>query len=162
MATSGTNAPQDERPSLSDMSPDERAAAMDMRTLPTGETIGRKPAGVQHTWDDLPDLIAAKYGGGKVGYVRKIDIFESAASPGEEAAGKVERTTTQRLREGPRKIPVFAENGQTVIGEKEVGGDVAVEELKDGTTVTYDFDKAPSRPWHRTGRRPSRTCANNS
>jgi hypothetical protein len=75
MATSGTDASQDERPSVSDMSPEERIAAMDMRTLANGKTIGHKPVGVDWTVDDLPDFIGAKYGGGKVGYVRTTDVF---------------------------------------------------------------------------------------
>jgi hypothetical protein len=92
---------------------------------------------VEWTLDDLPDFIAAKYGGGKVGYVRKADLFEPPAESAEEAAER----TMQRLREGGRRIPVFADDGQTVIGEKEVGRGSAVEERQDGTTITYDFGK---------------------
>jgi hypothetical protein len=139
MATSGTGAPQDERPSVSDMSPEERRAAMDMRTLPNGETIGHKPRGVDWTVDDLPDFIGAVYGGGRHGYVRKTDafafLFEPPADTDEDALAR----TMQRLREGPHTIPVFADDGQTVIGEKKIGGGQSIEERPDGTTVTYDF-----------------------
>ena len=139
MATSGTGVPQDERPALGEMSPEERIAVMDMRTLPNGKTIGHKPRGVYWTVDDLPDFIAAKYGGGKVGYVRKTDAFADVFEPPAETPAEAAERTMQKLREGPRKIPVFADDGQTVIGEKEVGGGQAVEGRPDGTTVTYDF-----------------------
>jgi hypothetical protein len=139
MATSGTGAPQDERPSVSDMSPEERREAMDMRTLPNGETIGRKPRGVDWTVDDLPDFIAAKYGGGKVGYVRKTDAFAFLFEPPAKTPREVADRTMQRLRDGPRTIPVFADDGQTVIGERVVGGGQGIEGRPDGTTVTYDF-----------------------
>ena len=141
MDTSGTDAPQDERPSLRDMSPEERIAAMDMRTLPNGKTIGHAPVGVEWTVDDLPDIIAAIYGGGKVGYVRTTDAFTDEFEPPPRTPDEASERTMQKLREGPRRIPVFAEDGQTVIGEKEIGGGQAVGELEDGTTVTYDFDK---------------------
>lgn len=107
------------RPSLSDMTPEERIAAMDMRTLPNGKTIGHKPVGVDWTIDDLPDFIGAKYGGGKIGYVRKTDAFQPGPETGEELMRK--------LREGPRTIPVFADDGETVIGEKVVGGGPAIQ-----------------------------------
>jgi hypothetical protein len=141
MDTSGTGAPQDERPSVSDMSPEERRAAMDMRTLPNGKTIGHKPRGVDWTVDDLPDFIAAVYGGGKHGYVRKTDAFAFLFDPPAETDEDALAQTMQRLREGPRTIPVFADDGQTVIGEKKIGGGSAVEERRDGSTVTYDFDQ---------------------
>jgi hypothetical protein len=123
------------------MSPEERIEAMDMRTLPNGKTIGHKPVGVDWTIDDLPDFIGAKYGGGKIGYVRKTDAFADVFEPPAETPEEAAERTMQRLREGPRKIPVFADDGQTVIGEKQIGGGTAFGELKDGTTVTYDFDK---------------------
>jgi hypothetical protein len=131
MATSGTGAPQDERPSVSDMPPEERRAAMDMRTLPNGETIGHKPRGVDWTVDDLPDFIAAVYGGGKVGYVRKTDAFAFLVEPPAETDEEALAQTMQKLREGPRTIPVFADDGQTVIGEKKIG---AVRVSKKGRT----------------------------
>jgi hypothetical protein len=124
---------------MSDMSPEERKAAMDMRTLPNGKTIGRKPVGVDWTIDDLPDFIAAKYGGGKVGYVRKTDAFAFLFEPSAETPEEAAERTMQRLREGPRTIPVFADDGETVISEKVVGGGQAIEGRPDGTTVTFDF-----------------------
>jgi hypothetical protein len=124
---------------MSDMSPEERMAAMDMRTLPNGKTIGRKPVGVDWTIDDLPDFIAAKYGGGKVGYVRKTDAFAFLFEPSAETPEEAAERTMQRLREGPRTIPVFADDGETVISEKVVGGGQAIEGRPDGTTVTFDF-----------------------
>jgi hypothetical protein len=45
----------------------------------------------------------------------------------------------QKLRDGGRTIPVFADDGETVIGEKTIERGHAVEERADGTTVTYDF-----------------------
>lgn len=110
------------RPLLSDMSPEERIAAMDMRTLPNGKTFGHKPRGVDWTVDDLPDFIGAKYGGGKVGDVRKTDAFAFLFEPPAETPEEAAERTMQRLREGPRTIPVFADDGETVIGEKVVGG----------------------------------------
>jgi hypothetical protein len=112
---------------------------MDMRTLPNGKTIGRKPVGVDWTIDDLPDFIAAKYGGGKVGYVRKTDAFAFLFEPSAETPEEAAERTMQRLREGPRTIPVFADDGETVISEKVVGGGQAIEGRPDGTTVTFDF-----------------------
>lgn len=128
-----------ERPSLSDMTPDERVAAMDVRTLPNGKTIGHKPVGVDWTIDDLPDFIAARYGGGKVGYVRKADAFAFMFEPPAKTPEEVAERTMQRLRDGPRTIPVFADDGETVIGERVVGGGQGIEGRPDGTTVTYDF-----------------------
>jgi len=139
MATSGTGAPHDERPSVSDMSPEERREAMDMRRLPNGETIGHKPRGGDWTGDDLPDFIAAVYGSGKHGYVRKTDAFVFLFEPPAETDEEALAQTMQKFREGPRAIPVFADDGQTVIGEKKIGGGQSVEERPDGTTVTYDF-----------------------
>lgn len=104
---------------------------MDMRTLPNGQTIGHKPVGVDWTIDDLPDFIEAKYGGSNIRYIRKTDAFQ----PGPET----EEELMQKLRDGPRTIPVFADDGETVIGEKVVGGGQAIEGRQDGTTVTYDF-----------------------
>jgi hypothetical protein len=139
MATSGTSAPRDKRPSVSDMSPEERREAMDMRTLPNGKTIGHKPRGVDWTVDDLPDFIGAVYGGGMHGYVRKTDAFAFLFEPPAETPEEAAERTMQRLRESPRTIPVFADDGQTVIGEKEMGDGQAIEGRPDGTTVTYDF-----------------------
>jgi hypothetical protein len=139
VATSGAERPEGETPSLSNMSPEERIAVMDMRTLPNGKTIGHKPVGVDWTIDDLPDFIAAKYGGGKVGYVRKTDAFAFLFEPPAETDEEAHARTMQKLKEGPRTIPVFADDGQTVIGEKKTGGGQSVEERPDGTTVTYDF-----------------------
>jgi hypothetical protein len=131
MASSGTEDSEGERPSLGDMTSDERIAAMDMRTLPNGKTIGHRPRGVDWTVDDLPDFIAAVYGGGKHGYIRKTDAFQPPPETDEELM--------QQLREGPRTVPVFADDGETVIGEKQIGGGTAFSESEDGTTVTYDF-----------------------
>jgi hypothetical protein len=132
MATSGTSAPRDEGPSVSDMSPEERREAMDMRTLPNCTTIGHKPVGVDWTIDDLPDFIAAKYGGGKVGYVRKTDAFAFLVEPPAETDEEALARTMQKLREGPRTIPVFADDGETVIGEKEIGGGQSIEGARTG------------------------------
>jgi hypothetical protein len=121
------------------MSPDERIAVMDMRTLPNGKTIGHKPVGVDSTIDDLPDFIATKYGGGKVGYVRKTDAFYFLYEPEAETPEEAAERTMQQLRDGPRKIPVFADDGETVVGEKVVGAGQDIEGRPDGTTVTYDF-----------------------
>jgi hypothetical protein len=140
MATSGAGgAPHGERPSVRNLSPEERREVMDMCTLPNGETIGHKPRGVDWTVDDLPDFIAAVYGGGKHGYVRKTDAFAFLFEPPAETDEDVRARTMQKLREGPRTISVFADDGQTVIGEKKIGGGQSVEEGPDGTTVTYDF-----------------------
>ncbi|HEX6336877.1 MAG TPA: hypothetical protein VFZ85_07985 [Jiangellaceae bacterium] len=129
------------QPSLSDMTPEERIAAMDMRTLPNGKTIGHAPVGVDWTMDDLPDFIGAMYGGGKIGYVHTTDAFADEFEPPPETDEEALARTMQRLREGPRTIPVFADDGETVIGEKVVGGGQAIGERQDGTTVTYDFGK---------------------
>jgi hypothetical protein len=139
MATSGTGDPHDERRSLSDMSPEERRDAMDMRTLPNGKTIGHRPRGADWTVDDLPDFIGVVYGGGKHGYVRKTDAFAFMFEPPAETPEEATERTMQQLREGPRTIPVFADDGQTVIGEKALGGGQSIEGRPDGTTVTYDF-----------------------
>ena len=112
---------------------------MDMRTLPNGKTIGHKPVGVDWTVEDLPDFIGAHWGGGKVGYVRKTDAFALFLEPPAATPEQAAERTMQRLREGPRTIPVFADDGETVIGEREVGGGQATEGRPDGTTVTYDF-----------------------
>jgi hypothetical protein len=121
------------------MTPEEQIAAMDMRTLPNGKTIGHAPVGVDWTIDDLPDFIGAMYGGGKIGYVRTTDAFADEFEPPPRTPDEASERTMQKLREGPRTIPVFADDGETVIGEKQVGGGQAVEERQDGTTVTYDF-----------------------
>lgn len=113
MAPSGTRDPHDDRPSPSGMTPEERIKAMDMRTLPNGRAIGHKPVAVDWTIDDVPDFIAAKYGGGKVGYIRRTDAFQPPPETKEDLV--------QKLREGPRIVPVFADDGQTVIGERKSG-----------------------------------------
>lgn len=127
---------------VSEMSPDEKKEAMGIRTLPNGKTIGHKPVG-GYDWrpEDLPDFIGARFGGGKIGYVRKTDAFAEYFRPPTENVDELIEHNRQRLREGPKTIPVFADDGETVIGEKVVGGGGATGVKPDGTTVTYDYGK---------------------
>lgn len=84
---------------------------MGFRRLPNGKTIG---LGVGLKPEDMPDFIGAKYGGGKVGYVRKTDAFP-------EHSQRRRRWRRPKPTPGPRTIPVFDEDGETVIGEKVIG-----------------------------------------
>jgi hypothetical protein len=78
---------------------------MDVRTLPNGKTIWHKPRGVAWTVDDLPDFIAAKYGGGKVGYVRKTDAFAFMFEPPAESPEEAAERTMQRLGKARGRSP---------------------------------------------------------
>lgn len=126
---------------VSEMSERERDVAMDVRTLPNGKTIGRKPVKADYKIEDLPDFIGVKYGGGKVGYVRKTDAFAEYFQSPPASAAEAEQRMRQKVEQGPQTIPVFADDGETVIGEKAIGNGQFAEELADGTIITYDFDK---------------------
>ena len=124
---------------VSDMSEDERREVMHIRTLPSGETLGHAPLPENARYEDgdLPDFIGAIATNGKLGYVRKDDLEEPLPASPEEAV----EITLQQLEDGPRSVPVYADDGETVIGEFLVGGGMAVGEMEDGSTVEQDYDK---------------------
>lgn len=80
--------------------------------------------------DQEPDLIAAMATNGREGYVRKSDLDEangSAAaagfsSPEEALAWQAEQDALAERGGGDRTIPVYAQDGFTVIGEFLIAG----------------------------------------
>jgi hypothetical protein len=104
--------------SVSDMSDEERRESMHIRTLPSGETLGHPPVDATFEEEDLPDFIGAIATNGKLGYVRRVDLQEPEPSSREEAV----QMTLQNLKDGPRSVPVYADDGRTVIGEYLTGG----------------------------------------
>ena len=116
-ATSADDGSQ--RRSVADMSASERAKVMNIRTLPNGKSMGRFPVeDVYFTDDDLPDFIGAYSDEGQQGYIRKEDYIGPQPSSPEEALA----TPTTRV------VPVFAENGETVIGQFTFGDRVPAED----------------------------------
>ena len=128
----------DERRSPSEMTPAERQAFMGIiRRLPNGQTMGAGPQydNVDYTDDDLPDFIASYNdqgwnNGAKTGYLRKADYLgkPTPSSPAEAVA-----MMEQQRNEGPRVIPVFGDDGKTVIGQLPMNDNegVTVEEITD-------------------------------
>ncbi|RDY27572.1 hypothetical protein CHL78_008895 [Romboutsia weinsteinii] len=65
-------------------------------------------------WEE-PDLMAVIGFNDVEGYVRKVDLYDEANQPNnpEEAIAYMEK----REKEGPRVIPVYEKDGNTVIGK---------------------------------------------
>jgi hypothetical protein len=135
----------DERRSLSGMTPAERQDFMGIiRVLPNGQTMGAGPQydNVDYTDDDLPDFIASYNDQGwnnreKTGYVRKADYLgEPTRSSPAEAVAMME----QQRNEGPRLIPVFSDDGKTVIGQLPMNDN-------EGVTVTEITDEDDAPAW---------------
>jgi hypothetical protein len=142
----GVGGAGDERRSLSGMTPAERQAFMGIiRVLPNGQTMGAGPQydDVDYTEDDLPDFIAwyndqGWDNGEKLGYVRKADYLNPGPPPSSpaEAVAMME----QQRNEGPRVIPVFGDDGKTVIGQLPMNDN-------EGVTVTEITDEDDAPAW---------------
>lgn len=117
----------DSRRSVADMSTSERAKVMNIKTLPNGQTMGRMPVeDVYYTEDDLPDFIGAYSDDGKHGYLRKEDYIGPPPPSSPAEARAVPETTV---------VPLFADDGKTVIGRFTFGGG--------GVTVVEGHDEVP-------------------
>jgi hypothetical protein len=118
-ATSGDDGSQ--RRSVADMSASERAKVMNIKTLPNGKTLGTFPVeDVYFTDDDLPDFLGVFSDYGQQGYIRKEDYIGPQPSSPAEALAMPET----------RVVPVFAEDGETVIGQFTFGDRVPVDDEK--------------------------------
>lgn len=103
------------------MTASERDKVMNIKTLPNGKTLGTFPVeDVQFTDDDLPDFIGVYSDEGQQGYIRKEDYVGPQPSSLEEALAMPET----------RVVPVFAEDGETVIGQFTFGDREPVDDEK--------------------------------
>lgn len=117
-----------ERRSVSEMTSAERQAFMGIiRVLPNGQTMGAGPQydNVDYTDDDLPDFIASYNDQGwnneeKTGYLRKTDYL------GEPTPSSL--------------IPVFGDDGKTVIGQLPMNDN-------EGVIVTEITDEDDAPAW---------------
>lgn len=92
-------------PTLASKSP-TAAPKTDSATNSQGLTIGS--AETAQTENDQPDLIAAYGTGGEAGYIKKTDLAAQTPATPTEAAKATDPA--------PSTIPLYAENGSTVIG----------------------------------------------
>ena len=83
-----------------------------------GETYGTYIDKGDGEWEE-PDLMAVVGLNDVEGYVRKIDLYDESNQPNnpEEAIAY----TKKREKEGPRIIPVYEKDGNTVIGKYRIG-----------------------------------------
>ena len=69
------------------------------------------------SFDDAPELIKAEGVDGTIGYVKSSDVFTKMPESPEEAV----KMQAERDSKGSYTIPLYAEDGKTIIGEFPVG-----------------------------------------
>ncbi|MGL5694545.1 MAG: hypothetical protein ACRCXA_10745 [Peptostreptococcaceae bacterium] len=86
-------------------------------TNDSGETYGTYIDKGDGEWEE-PDLMAVVGLNNVEGYVRKVDLYDEENQPNnpEEAIAYMKKIE----KEGPRIIPVYKEDGKTIIGEYEI------------------------------------------
>ncbi|WP_018306143.1 hypothetical protein [Desulfitobacterium hafniense] len=98
----------------------------------SGETYGSM-AGAS-SYEQIPDLILAEGIDGTVGYVKNLDLNQGLPKNPEEAVAYMKNLKDN----GFRKIPLYAVDGKTVIGEYQVGTPQIDEEALD--IIQKDID----------------------
>ena len=91
-----------------------------------GETYGS--SAYARTYEEEPDLIAAIGDNGEKGYIRRSESEEEDPSSPEEAL----RIQNERANQPPRIIPLYAEDGITVLDTFTIG--------KGQKTITFYYD----------------------
>lgn len=96
------------------------AESRDFATTEDGRTFGKLPVdGEALPINGIPDLVAVIADNGVTGYVEREALFGIEGEPQtpEEALAQ----QTQGLEE--ERVPVYAEDGETVVGEYTIGGE---------------------------------------
>ena len=95
-----------------------------------GQTYGTMS---QESHGTAPDLIQAQGVDGTIGYVKSTDLFWFNPKTPEEAV----KMQAEMDAKGPYTIPLYSEDGKTVIGEFPMGG---------GTRYDNDVDLSSAEP----------------
>ncbi|GAA3413565.1 peptidase M56 BlaR1 [Paenibacillus hodogayensis] len=91
----------------------------------SGQTYGSAVNAL--TAEEKPDLMEAYGEGGVKGYVRKKDLAGEDPKTPEEAIALMNK----QIAEGPKTIPLYKEDGKTVIGVYKTGVGKVVENQKE-------------------------------